>query len=97
MGVTEDGWFLNQYILKPGESKEGIIRLSLALCNGCPGLQWALRRRGAGCEFYGSRRVFKKISRHQGGTASSVLRETQGGRITKHRDGSPQIRSTKCD
>ena len=25
------------------------------------------------------------------------LRETQGGRITKHRDGSPQIRSTKCD
>jgi len=29
MGVTEDGWFLNQYVLKPGDSKEGHITLSL--------------------------------------------------------------------
>ena len=29
MGITEDGWFLNQYVLKPGESREGVIRMSL--------------------------------------------------------------------
>lgn len=29
MRVVEDGWFLNQYVLKPGESKEGVIRTSL--------------------------------------------------------------------
>jgi hypothetical protein len=27
--TVEDGWFLNQYILKPGESKEGVIRTTL--------------------------------------------------------------------
>ena len=33
MRVTEDGWFLNQYVLKPGESKEGVIRTSLTSKN----------------------------------------------------------------
>lgn len=30
MRVTEDGWFLRQYILHPGQSKEGVVRTSLS-------------------------------------------------------------------